>query len=188
MPWGLKKRLSDQSDEALARMYYKNGDERALSTLYQRHSHTILGICAKYLDNAQDCEDAAMDIYVLLTKKLRKHQVANFKSWLYQTVKNHCLRQIKNKERQRRVLDDSRVFQQVSDNEQSPEKSEKMVRALRKALSQLKPEQRKCVSLFYLEEHSYKEVSHMTGLPLKKVKSHIQNGKRNIRIALATTR
>lgn len=56
--------------------------------------------------------------------------------------------------------------------------------ALEKCLQQLREEQQQCVRLFYLKEHSYEEVSKMTSFALKKVKSYIQNGKRNLKICL----
>ena len=55
---------------------------------------------------------------------------------------------------------------------------------LEEAIKILKDEQRICIELFYLQEKSYKEVSDLTGLSLLNVKSHIQNGKRNLKIIL----
>ena len=56
---------------------------------------------------------------------------------------------------------------------------------IKNALNQLKPLQRKCFSLYYLEGYSYKEIAESTSLQMNQVKSHIQNGKRNIKNALA---
>jgi RNA polymerase sigma-70 factor (ECF subfamily) len=53
---------------------------------------------------------------------------------------------------------------------------------LEKALSTLKEEQFQCVQLFYLENLSYNQISDQLKLPLKTVKSAIQNGKRNLKI------
>ena len=61
---------------------------------------------------------------------------------------------------------------------------EQDLEALKKCIEQLKTEQKKCVSLFYLQEKSYKEVSDLTGYTIKQVKSFIQNGKRNLKINL----
>jgi hypothetical protein len=38
--------------------------------------------------------------------------------------------------------------------------------------------------LFYLQEKCYQEVSSQTGYDLLKVKSYIQNGKRNLKICM----
>ena len=66
------------------------------------------------------------------------------------------------------------------------EKAEKelMLNGLEKGLSALKPEQQQCVKLFYLEELSYKDIAEKTGFSLNDVKSHIQNGKRNLKLFL----
>ena len=55
---------------------------------------------------------------------------------------------------------------------------------LEMSLENLKGDQKKCIQLFYLEEKSYNEISELLNLPLTKVKSAIQNGKRNIKIIL----
>ena len=47
-----------------------------------------------------------------------------------------------------------------------------------KAANKLKDEQRVCIELMYLEDHTYKEIAEITGYDLNKVKSHIQNGLR----------
>jgi RNA polymerase sigma-70 factor (ECF subfamily) len=48
-------------------------------------------------------------------------------------------------------------------------------------LQQLNHNQRLCLDLMYFQKKSYKEIADETGLSLKAVKSHIQNGKRNLR-------
>jgi RNA polymerase sigma-70 factor (ECF subfamily) len=52
------------------------------------------------------------------------------------------------------------------------------------AIQDLKEEQRVCVELFFLKDKSYQDIADETGYPLQKVKSYIQNGKRNLKIFL----
>ena len=61
---------------------------------------------------------------------------------------------------------------------------EKSLELLENAIEDLKPEQKRCVKLFYLEEKSYQQISAELNLSLMKVKSAIQNGKRNIKLQL----
>ena len=42
--------------------------------------------------------------------------------------------------------------------------------------------QRICIDLFQLQEKSYKEIMASTGFDFKQVKTHIQNGKRNLKL------
>jgi RNA polymerase sigma-70 factor (ECF subfamily) len=55
---------------------------------------------------------------------------------------------------------------------------------LESCIAQLKEEQKLCVKLFYLQQKSYKQIEEQTKLELKKVKSFIQNGKRNLKICM----
>ena len=51
-------------------------------------------------------------------------------------------------------------------------------------LELLNDEQKVCVKLFYLEKKSYQEISTLLKYDLNKVKSFIQNGKRNLLIKM----
>jgi len=55
-------------------------------------------------------------------------------------------------------------------------------------LKTLAIEQRNTLQLFYLEQKCYIEVAQTTGYELKKVKSYIQNGKRNLKICIEKNR
>lgn len=63
-----------------------------------------------------------------------------------------------------------------------------ILRKLHVYLNQLNEEQRICINLFYLQEKTYAEVSKITGFSFRKVKSFIQNGKRNLRILILRDR
>jgi RNA polymerase sigma-70 factor (ECF subfamily) len=55
---------------------------------------------------------------------------------------------------------------------------------LSKCLGTLSPEQKATVELFYLQNKCYKEIEMITGLEWNKVRSHIQNGRRNLKICM----
>jgi len=63
----------------------------------------------------------------------------------------------------------------------SDNNGEQRIRYLETAISGLSSEQKKCIELFYLNEKSYREVEQITGYTYNEVKSHIQNGKRNLK-------
>jgi RNA polymerase sigma-70 factor (ECF subfamily) len=65
------------------------------------------------------------------------------------------------------------------------DEADRLTQALPEALLRLGEGQRRCLELFYLEGHSYAEVASRSGYSLNEVKSHIQNGKRNLRNILA---
>jgi RNA polymerase sigma-70 factor (ECF subfamily) len=52
------------------------------------------------------------------------------------------------------------------------------------AIETLKNEQQQCVKLYFFEKKSYEEIQEQTGFTYNEVKSHLQNGKRNLRLQL----
>jgi RNA polymerase sigma-70 factor (ECF subfamily) len=74
------------------------------------------------------------------------------------------------------------VVEIVEDNHlQEAEDKEFILNHLKDSIDELKEDQRTCIELFYLKECSYQEIALVTGFSLNEVKSHIQNGKRNLK-------
>lgn len=88
----------------------------------------------------------------------------------------------------RKSLDYSHDMKVVMENSQeehhNANKREEEYALLEKALGDLSAEQRVCVELFYLKDKSYTQIVEATGYDMNKVKSYIQNGKRNLKIML----
>lgn len=189
MNWRSKKRYKEKTDQQLAESYRDHADAHVLPVLFKRYSHLVLGICANYLNSTQDCEDAAMEIYMTLSTQLRKKEINNIEAWLYQVTKNHCLKVLKQRRKRLTVLRSSNSWDEfmhkTDEYDDDQEQQQAAMKDIKNALNQLKPLQRKCFSLYYLEGYSYKEIAESTSLQMNQVKSHIQNGKRNIKNALA---
>jgi RNA polymerase sigma-70 factor (ECF subfamily) len=62
---------------------------------------------------------------------------------------------------------------------------ETKLEALEIALEELNEKQAICIKAFYLEKRCYDEISKLENLTLNEVKSHIQNGKRNLKMILS---
>jgi RNA polymerase sigma factor (sigma-70 family) len=155
-----------------------------LGELFMRYKHLIMGACMKFLKHSSEAEDATMDIYIELCTKLLEHEVKNFKSWLYTLTCRHCLMKMrKTKGIIELDADDKKfesMFMETEVIEHLLEELQDETELLQSAIAQLKEGQRDCIKLFYLNELSYKEVADATGLDLGQVKSHLQNGKRNL--------
>lgn len=142
----------------------------------------------KYLKNIDEAEDALMSIFEKLMTDLKKHEVRDFKKWLYRVAKNHCLMILRKKRVIEKVeseigYENRRDFMEILFPRHLPyeeENEEDILISLQKALNTLGDEQRKCVEMMYLEKKSYQEIAQLTGYSLKQVKSYIQNGKRNL--------
>jgi RNA polymerase sigma factor (sigma-70 family) len=174
----------DLSDLELIADYKATKNAGALAELFMRYKHLITGACMKFLKHGSEAEDATMDIYLELHVKLIEHEVKNFKSWLYTLTCRHCLMKIRKAKGIIEVdADDKKYESMFMENEVIEHLLEELqdeTEVLQAAIAQLKEGQRECIRLFYLKELSYKEVADTTGLDLGQVKSHLQNGKRNL--------
>jgi RNA polymerase sigma-70 factor (ECF subfamily) len=55
---------------------------------------------------------------------------------------------------------------------------------LENCIEKLRGEQKECILLFYFENRCYNEIALSLNLDEKKVKSHLQNAKRNLKLCL----
>lgn len=173
------------SDSELLDLYCTSRISDYLVELYGRYTVLVYGVALKYLKNVPDAQDAVMQIWEEMFDKVPKHEVQNFKSWLYVCVRNYCLMELrKNSARQSVDLDEK--FMEFCDdfNPNDVGRSEGQEEALEECLEALPEKQRVCVCRFYMEERSYKEIEQECGFSLKMVKSFIQNGKRNLKFCL----
>jgi len=182
----LASRSHDETpDIELIRRYKETGSMEVLGTLFDRYMALVYGVCLKYLKDREESKDAAMQVFEKLVEALRTHEVTWFKSWLYTTTRNHCLMQLRAQKGRNFEQTDSYVMESTlaSHQEDGQELEENLVK-LERCLERLNQEQQQCVRLFFLQQKSYQQVSDATGFDFKQVKSHIQNGKRNLKNCL----
>ncbi|MBK8608689.1 MAG: sigma-70 family RNA polymerase sigma factor [Chitinophagaceae bacterium] len=157
-----------------------------LSALYQRYMDLVYGVCLKYFKDQERCKDAVMDIFNELNSKLRQHDVDNFKGWLHVLTRNYCLMQLRSP-RNLKTTEFNPVFmyseQHTHLSNEALEKEENF-KKLELCLETLPEEQKESVRLFYLESKCYNEIAEITGFDWNKVRSYIQNGKRNLKLCM----
>jgi RNA polymerase sigma-70 factor (ECF subfamily) len=169
------------SDTELLERYYSDKDNQWLGLVLQRYTVLLLGVCMKYLKNEEEARDAVQQIFLKSITELSKYKVAYLKSWLYMVAKNHCLMKLRDKNIFIPVEEKIQLTSPESDRQELLEK-EATLTLLENSLEELNPEQKSCVTLFYLQKRSYQEIVNSTGFSLLQVKSYIQNGKRNLKI------
>lgn len=175
----------DTADAELIARYKSSGDLEVLGTLYSRYMHLVYGVCLNYFKDEEAGKDAVMQIFEELIPKLRIHEVQNFKSWLHVLTRNHCLMAIRKSSRYQTVpIEDQFVENETFVHLDISDVQEQQFTVMEKCMETLSEEQRKSVDLFYLQEKCYKEVAEITGYEMLKVKSYIQNGKRNLKICI----
>jgi RNA polymerase sigma factor (sigma-70 family) len=186
-----KAEYNNLSDNELISHYREAGDTLFLGILFKRYSHLVLGLCIKYLKNEDDAKDTVMQIFEKLATDLKKHNIEFFKSWLYTYSKNMCLMELRKKSNKLKkdieLQENNVLFMDSGEDHHlntKAEEKESAILQLENALNSLNKEQKQCVILFYYKNKSYNEIVEITGYDANSVKSHIQNGKRNLKLKL----
>ncbi len=179
------KLLASLTDEELLSEFKKNFNQQMLAQLYLRYTDLVYGVCMKYFKNAEVAKDAAMNIYQELLTKLQTNEVQNFKSWLYVVVKNHCLMQLR-KEKKNITVEFTPAVMQSEDFTHLDDVLEKEneLKKLEFCIERLPADQKQSIRLFYLKNKCYNEIVDTTGYDWNKVRSLIQNGRRNLKICM----
>ena len=176
---------SPLTDNELVHLYKQTADLKILGDLYQRYMDLLYGVCLKYFKDREIAKDAVLNIFEELVGKLQKHEVENFKSWVYQVAKNHCLMQLRKDKKFTKAQVDPEIMQNEEIVHLNGElEKEENFKQLDYCLGQLGKEQRQVVELFYLQNKCYKEIVEETGIEWNAVRSYIQNGKRNLKICM----
>jgi RNA polymerase sigma-70 factor, ECF subfamily len=176
------------SDKELITAFCEKGDLEILGVLYNRYMHLVYGLCIKYLKDREESKDAVMQIFEVLITDIPKFDINNFKSWLYVVSKNYCLMKLRKESSVQKKMQDyqstefmesTEILHPLDENE-----NEYLQEKLKECMELLKDAQKKCVELFYYQQKCYKEISMELEIEEMKVKSYIQNGKRNLKICI----
>jgi RNA polymerase sigma factor (sigma-70 family) len=173
------------TDKELIAQYKESGDMAVLGELYQRYMELVYGVCLKYLKDAETAKDSVIQIFEELVSKLKRHEVENFKGWLHQVAKNHCLMLLRTPKNLKTVEFKAELVQ----NEENVHlngvlEKEENFKKLEYCLGTLTDEQQQVIRMFYLEGKCYNEIAEITGQDWNQVRSFIQNGRRNLKICI----
>lgn len=174
------------SDQQLLDNFYNTHDNQWIGALLQRYTLLLLGVCMKYLKDEEEAKDAVQQIFLKVITELHKYKVDYFKSWLYMVTKNHCLMKIRDDQGRNHLKLEEDTYKMPEDTSgpQVHLQKDRDLALMEATLQELNPEQKHCVTLFYLEKQSYQQIAGSTGFTIMQVKSHIQNGKRNLKILM----
>jgi RNA polymerase sigma factor (sigma-70 family) len=180
-----QKTTEQVSDEALLAQYVSEGSARHLGLLYERYMGMVYGVCLKILKDPGKAEDAVMGIYEELTVKVKDHKIEAFRGWLYVLSRNYCLMEYRKHNRKP-------IYYQAPENMEKFDAIEEAFEfelpqkslPVQECIDKLNEIQKQCVLWFYYEDKSYKDIADILKEELGKVRSYIQNGKRNLRLCL----
>lgn len=152
--------------------------------IFKKHMKDVFGLCYYYLHNKQDSHDAVMEVFEVYIKYSNRSELRNHRAWLLETGRRISLTALR---KRKKDLDFAFSMEKTNGNFVESDSDghlleERRLELMLEGLNDLNMTQRDVIDLFYLKRLSYKQVAEKLNLPEKAVKSHVQNGKRNLKI------
>ncbi len=170
----------DELDRALVRQCL-NGERDAAGGLVDRYQRPLFNIALRMLGNVQDAEDVTQTVFGNAFIALRSYDPKfRFFSWIYRMTVNEALNQLK---RRRRMV----TLEEQSDLPVpgiTPDRAAETEDRVRKALMDLKPDDRAVVVLRHFVSFSYEEIADVLEVPVRTVKSRLFTARDRLRLAL----
>ena len=164
----------------------KDGDERALAALCERHAPRVEKIAAHFLDDPEDARDAAQESLAKLCVRVRQFRgEAQFSTWLHRLVLNTC-KDVAVRQRARRcepLLEDRR---EAVDGDPAQAAFLKETRAeLGAHLAEIATAQAEVVVLKDAFDFTFEEISTASGMPVGTAKCYAHRGRNGLRERLS---
>jgi FimV-like protein len=78
------------SDEELVFRYTDRHETVAISCLFERYAHLVLGLCLNYFKDDATAKKTTEEIFIRLSNELQRFKKGDFRYWLLTFVKTHC--------------------------------------------------------------------------------------------------
>ena len=164
------------------------GDRDAFGVLVHKYQEMVYAYVFQKVRNEEDAQDVTQEVfwraYHHLYQLRRPHR---FRSWLYTIMSNQCKRQLMNvtKTRQRETALEDATDDALRIEPAHTAPTEGWRVDLEQALSELSDDNRVAVSMFYMGDHSLKEISEFLGVSVNTVKSKLYRARQQLGNALS---
>ena len=172
-------------------------DHRAFKILVDRFQNKVLNLCFRLLDNPQNAEDVAQEVFFQVYKSSGKFRHDCLVStWIYRIILNRCRNFNRDNRKFRWWGGLRREFQDVrrddpvltapkADDPESAWNEHQTKELIWKAIASLPEKQKTMLILHKFEGHSYKEIAEVLDVSLPSVESCLHRAKINLQKKLA---
>ena len=177
--------VKDVVDEELVGQVAQ-GDERALSELYDRYARPVYATGIRLLRDTQLAEELVQDAFTNVWRGAASFDPkrGRFATWLYRLTRNRAV-DLNRRKRARPLSMGEEPLRHVSSGPE-PEESVDLW-DVAGALSRISAEHREVLNLAYFEGLSQREIAQRTGVPLGTVKSRTTAALKRLRKAMEVT-
>jgi len=162
----------------------KSGDSSAVRALVDNNKNLVWHIIISMIGRSNDNEDLFQEVFLRVFKGISNFRAdARLSTWVGSITHHVCVDYIRKKSRDAVLMygeSDLSVFQNMKSDCKNGD-NEDINKLLLEAISRLPADYRTVITLYHLDEHPYKEIVEITGMPEGTVKSYISRARNMLR-------
>lgn len=166
-----------------------NGNNNAFGYLVAKHQRLVLHVVGRIVQREDEVEDICQEVFIKVFRMLKRFRGdSKLSTWIAKIAYNTSISYIKKQARRgEKSYDDQpellRFEKEGADNQDEVEKEE-IKRYLMKEIESLPVNYRTLITLFYIEEFSYKEIEEITEMPEGTIKSYLSRARKLLKAKL----
>ena len=173
-------RTAVREDDRQAIAACQQGEREAFDRLVERYQRDVYRLCYRYVNNHQDANDMAQDVFLKAYRAIGRFRGdSSFSTWLYRIAVNTCL----NFRAARRVPQDELSDQIADRGASAAERLHEAERSaeVRRAVSRLPEKQRATLILKIYQDLTHEEVAGILGSSVGTVKANLFHALANLK-------
>jgi RNA polymerase sigma-70 factor (ECF subfamily) len=169
------------ADEAGLVERCRGGEDAAFAALYRRSRRAVFAVCLHFLRDPAWAEDACHDAFVQAYERFATLRGEQFTPWVRRIAARQCLNLLRHRAVGRRLAAEA-AGEAVGPSGHGAVAARQELELASALLGTLSPEQRRVFLLRHVEEMTYEEIAAATGYDAGRVRSYLQNARRNFRL------
>ncbi len=161
----------------------RNGERKALSTLYDMYSDSLYGIILRIIKKEEQAEDVLQDTFVKIWKSFSQYDPSKGRlfTWMANMARNLAIDQMRSKYHRNNA--DNQCIDNVSylvDSRHNVSYNTDRI-GIREISSVLKPEQKLVLDLIYFSGYTHVEAAQELNIPVGTVKTRLRIAIQNLK-------
>lgn len=161
-------------------------DMDSLREIIDTYSGRVYNHALQLLKNKEDAEEATQDVFIRINKAIHLFRGdSKLSTWIWRITVNVCLTKLSKKKLHTDPLHDHEMTASQSETLFAEVENEERIAIIKDVLGKIPPQQASILTMFYIEEMSYKEIADVCNLPEGTVATLLYRGRENMRKELS---
>ena len=159
-----------------------NGNSNAFRFLVAKHQRLVLHVVGRIVQRQEDIEDICQEVFMKVYSKIGKFRgEAKLSTWIARIAYNTSISHLRKEDRGELSYDERPALvagQTDESTHRQPVETAEVKKYLMLKIEELPVQYRTVLTLFHLEEFSYREIEEITGMPEGTIKSYLSRARK----------